>query len=479
MFKWYRDAAVCYAYLADVPSSDMAMMAESADQTPPSFWESRWFTRGWTLQELIAPSIVVFFTLDWLMIGTRNDLIHAIASITKISRKFLVYGNLSQFSVAQKMSWACRRQTTRVEDEAYCLLGLFGVNIPLLYGEGKRAFFRLQEAIMKASDDQSIFAWTTEGPEDQEDPLCSKLSQNRSDGPGGGLLALSPAQFWKSNSIVRCPHDKEDEPYSVTNKGIQIRLPIIDDASGWSMPFVPSEGTKYEGSFGVRLTFSPTGCLAILNCRISGECVSKVALVIEKSGASETYKRASHIPEWIPVSEKVIKKAWRQSVLIKTHNLDTNVLLWSNEKRGRLVLMQPLPSVVSPPYQLTKVVSENRRRHQANGGLSFSLRESRETNNRIALVYQRPSDPETFLLVLEAKGRPGYESVSVRLVTNLKQPSDGVINTYLANKHDAPAADRDPSSHFIQTAQGSVSVRIHVKQAPHACLVSLSASVHA
>jgi hypothetical protein len=396
MFKWYRDAAVCYAYLTDVHNRDGA---PPVDPVPPAFRESRWFTRGWTLQELIAPSIVVFFSLDWVEIGTREQLMDDIVSITKISRDFFIHGRLSQFSVAQRMSWACRRQTTRVEDEAYCLLGLFGVNIPLLYGEGKRAFFRLQEAIMSDSDDQSIFAWTTERPKEQSDPLYSKLSQV--DTTGGGLLALSPAQFWTSNFIVRCAYNEDDRPYSLTNKGIQIRLPIVNYLSGWSMPFIPFEGTKYHGASGIQFTFSPPGYLAILNCRLSGERGPQVGLVIERDGGSNTYKRASHVSEWIPVTAGGENRGQRENVLIKTHNLDTDAFLWSNKKQGRLVLMQPLPAAVSPPYQLTKVMPEKGWRHQANGGLSFSLQASPEQNSGIALVYQRPGDWETFLLVLK------------------------------------------------------------------------------
>ncbi|KAI1113282.1 HET-domain-containing protein [Nemania sp. NC0429] len=127
MYAWYRDSVVCYAFLTDV------------DGSPGSFEKSRWFTRGWTLQELIAPMKVVFFDARWRVLGDRKDLADAIS---------------------KRMSWAADRQTSRQEDVAYSLLGIFEINMPLLYGEGNNAFIRLQKEIIRLSDDQSILCWT-------------------------------------------------------------------------------------------------------------------------------------------------------------------------------------------------------------------------------------------------------------------------------------------------------------------------------
>lgn len=134
MFRWYSQAQVCYAYLSDVPY-------KPRDGAPfeYNFRKSRRFTRGWTLQELLAPSSLVFLNSQWVDIGTKSTLGTLISSITGI--KDLL--NYESSSVAQKMSWAARRETTRVEDKAYCLLGLFDINMPPLYGEGKNAFLRL------------------------------------------------------------------------------------------------------------------------------------------------------------------------------------------------------------------------------------------------------------------------------------------------------------------------------------------------
>lgn len=151
MFRWYQNASVCFAYLSDVIGVDL----HSPDST---FRRSRWFTRGWTLQELIAPRGVKFFDKEWGYIDSKQyttSFCALLANITGISEQVLVgTALLTDVSVANKMRWAAMRQTTRLEDTAYCLLGLFNVNMPLLYGEGVRAFVRLQEQIMRETDDQ-------------------------------------------------------------------------------------------------------------------------------------------------------------------------------------------------------------------------------------------------------------------------------------------------------------------------------------
>jgi hypothetical protein len=172
MYHWYQEAEVCYAYLADAPSRS-------------EFRDSRWFTRGWTLQELIAPSVVVFLDENWRQLGTKANLRQVVSDRTSIPVNILSGDDdLESFSVAQKMAWAARRETSRIEDRAYCLMGIFGINMPLLYGERESAFIRLQEGIMKISDDHSLFAW--------------KSPDNR-----GGLLATSPSSFIDSYNIVQ------------------------------------------------------------------------------------------------------------------------------------------------------------------------------------------------------------------------------------------------------------------------------------
>lgn len=154
MYAWYRDAAVCYVYLPDVPSS--------SDHRGPgsAFRHSRWFTRGWTLQELIAPRVLMFLSQDWQEIGTKEDLADVIADITGIDKDVLMRKKpLEEVSVAARMSWAAERHTTKIEDQAYCLLGIFDIVMTPIYGEGMNAFRRLQQEILERIPDDSIFAW--------------------------------------------------------------------------------------------------------------------------------------------------------------------------------------------------------------------------------------------------------------------------------------------------------------------------------
>ena len=125
------------------------------------FAKSRWWTRGWTLQELIAPYDLDFYDSKYRRIGSKAELFRVVNLITKIDEKVLLdHRLLPSISIAKRMSWAARRATTRVEDMAYSLLGLFQINMAMLYGEGWNAFIRLQEEIIKTTHDHSIFAWT-------------------------------------------------------------------------------------------------------------------------------------------------------------------------------------------------------------------------------------------------------------------------------------------------------------------------------
>lgn len=158
MFEWYRASKVCLAYLIDV---------SGLNSGPEGLSSSRWFTRGWTLQELIAPQSMLFFDGRWKQIGSRADLAGQISSITGIGRVYLTGGHdtymlLREASIAEKMSWASHRSTTKEEDMAYCLFGIFDVNIPLMYGEGgTQAFQRLQMEIAIYRFDPTLLVWKT------------------------------------------------------------------------------------------------------------------------------------------------------------------------------------------------------------------------------------------------------------------------------------------------------------------------------
>lgn len=228
MFSWYRDATVCYAYLCDVePFPDKEAAKEENEDTSPQplpwaaeeqFICSKWFTRGWTLQELLAPTRLVFYASDWSEIGSRQKMTSAISLATQIHGAYL-HGDgrtLLNACVAEKMSWVSERTTTRVEDIAYCMLGIFDINMPLLYGEGTKAFVRLQEEIIKVSNDQTIFCWTwvKQVPDDWI-----------------SMLAPCHQAFRESGGFRRHGEGSAIKSFGLTNAGLSIILPLVQTTS--------------------------------------------------------------------------------------------------------------------------------------------------------------------------------------------------------------------------------------------------------
>ncbi|KAH7222759.1 hypothetical protein BKA60DRAFT_452774 [Fusarium oxysporum] len=198
MYKWYQKATVCYAYLQDV-TTETSTITDVFHIT--EFGRSRWFTRGWTLQELIAPQIVELCSKEWTVIGTKKSLASSIESATGIPITVLRGSHPSSYNVAERMSWASARTTTREEDLAYCLLGLFDVNMPLLYGEGAKSFIRLQEQILRQEEDYSMFAWTLQ----QDNPIADSETSST------GFLAWSPSQFSKSSLHAQASKHTQDQ----------------------------------------------------------------------------------------------------------------------------------------------------------------------------------------------------------------------------------------------------------------------------
>lgn len=215
MYRWYQNSEVCYVYLGDATAERMALWNSGDDGVIRS---SRWITRGWTLQELIAPQTVLIYSKDWSLIGNSHDerLSGYLAHETGIDIGVLS-GDIAthEVSVASRMRWASKRKTRRQEDMAYCLMGLFGVNMPLLYGEGAaRSFIRLQTEIIQATDDQTIFAWSAPPWEDD-------------DGRATGLLAESPIYFREAPNMYPMSawyHSESSIPWSMTNRGLMVQL---------------------------------------------------------------------------------------------------------------------------------------------------------------------------------------------------------------------------------------------------------------
>ncbi|RDX47125.1 HET-domain-containing protein [Lentinus brumalis] len=241
MFRYYALAAICYGYLRDVDTVFFSR-EEFEDYLDPrgrcwdprykEFQRSIWFQRGWTLQELIAPRFLVFLSSSWGVIGTKADLAELLEKHFRIPATVLrLQMSHTEFSIAQRMSWFQKRKTTRLEDEAYCLLGLFEIHMPPLYGEGRNAFRRLQEEIMKQSADTTLFAWLG---------IWAKS-------PKGCLFAASPADFrayrkaqevvytpprrtadaTHKDSALGVPADVNKMTFAVTPTGIRANIPIF------------------------------------------------------------------------------------------------------------------------------------------------------------------------------------------------------------------------------------------------------------
>ena len=141
MWRWYRNSQCCWVYLADVSASN------GEDNCMQQFRQSRWFTRGWTLQELLAPAKVEFFSCEGTKLGDKWSLEHIIHEITGIPVGALRGEDLRNFSVEERLRWTNGRQTKKVEDRAYCLLGIFDVSMSLRYGEGDKALTRLEAKV--------------------------------------------------------------------------------------------------------------------------------------------------------------------------------------------------------------------------------------------------------------------------------------------------------------------------------------------
>lgn len=203
MYQWYAQSDTCIAYLGDIARGQH------------DFQCSKWFERGWTLQELIAPDRVDFYDSQWTLLGSRTDLMAAISERTRIPPAVLGKRlDIQECSVAQRMSWAAGRDTTEPEDRAYSLVGLFNVSCVVQYGEGEEnAFLSLQKEIIKEYSDESIFAWRW--PENIMQDSTDNLEYH-------GMLASSPDWFEACGNLFPLQHASR---FAYANGTLSIKLP--------------------------------------------------------------------------------------------------------------------------------------------------------------------------------------------------------------------------------------------------------------
>ncbi|KAJ2897009.1 hypothetical protein MKZ38_005042 [Zalerion maritima] len=293
MYEWYAVAAVCYVYLSDVETSDMDTVEEDLIQ-------SRWLTRGWTLQELLAPKSLIFFSAHWIEIGSSldYDLMSIIHKSTRIPMKVLVRREKPQnYSVAQRMSWAADRQTKRTEDRAYSLLGIFDICMPLIYGEGRKAFWRLQQEIIAAHEDMSIFAWAMSREQEKECPS------------GVGVLAEDPCAFRYSRNISRTvdyadsSFNQVPNPFLLNHVGVFITADFYqcNDSSQVELQRILAQGLWAMESLGKPLaerdSVSPDRiAFAILHCRWFKDEASQSGVILPLCRTEKgTYRRLADI----------------------------------------------------------------------------------------------------------------------------------------------------------------------------------------
>ncbi|KAL8377504.1 hypothetical protein RB595_008265 [Gaeumannomyces hyphopodioides] len=247
MFAWYKISAVCYAFLSGYQARDGKLS------------ETQWFTRGWTLQELIAPPEVYFYDSAWTCFGDRGSLSSQITVITGIDEGLLRHRHydralsLSSYSISTRMSWAARRETTRVEDIAYCLLGIFDVAMPLLYGEGLKAFRRLQEEIVRHSNDQTFLAWDARGGDKPD-----------------AVFAAHPARFLNGHRFRTAPSLLSQFAATTVRGGGGVELEIHLAPCAVKLP-----PFHYRDAF-----------LAVLNCSKVDDDFCCVSILLEETNAA-------------------------------------------------------------------------------------------------------------------------------------------------------------------------------------------------
>jgi hypothetical protein len=393
MYRWYYEAKVCYTYLSDVPSV--------------SFETSKWFTRGWTLQELIAPGDIVFYDSRWEQIGSKISKLSEIAQVTRIDLGVLRdRSTLLSTSVAARMAWAADRVTTRLEDRAYSLMGLFDVNMPMIYGEGQKAFARLQEEIIKAYEDTSILAW-------QAWEECQTSM----------LLSPSPYGFRNAHDLLSWAHDGIDDSFALHNKGLRIELPVINSGRD--------------------------SITAVLNCRASRSSTTQIALLLRKHPPGMTVPRRemkSTVCEMAPARNeqgtytsllnldrrKLSSAQWTELLILKsplTQDYGASVADWKQKIRIRnstrllcLIGVYPPEAYDEEDSSLTLVLTGS---HEDDRGYmifqSRSNQRSKRVNFGLFFEMERHTGPCLGLAKLEANTTEPAAILASKSTENLQR----------------------------------------------------------
>ncbi|KAF4461536.1 ankyrin repeat-containing [Fusarium albosuccineum] len=409
MFRWYQESQCCFAYLEDVKKEEFGPLGDE-------FEKSRWFTRGWTLQELLAPATVDFFDKDWHFIGTKVELGARISERTNIDPETLQFGDLSAASVCQKMSWASSRQTTRLEDIAYCLLGIFDINMTMLYGEGERAFIRLQEEILKEYDDHTIFAWDSSS-------VPSAFSSI-------GAFAPHPSYFTNSSNYK--PHPSSGVPAAITNKGIQLGLPLVEQSN--------NRGQQ----------------LGLLSCFSNGSAASAVGIpLVRTSKDSQQYSRTRSAPISLPVRTYNFKPA---TIFLAKRN-------GFSPREGAMTfcLVHYWPSVEPVEYY----PAASWRHDEATRSVTMTLPRTGPDEIKAAVAFKIPMSGAYFCLTLSLRPHEKYSRLGVSALKQKPEKLDhvsGVSSDTLARfRAQVQVADHYAQAESrVQSARGSYMCDVQV-----------------
>lgn len=365
MWSWYQRAAVCYAYLEDVHFDDYT---QGYRTWKDDFSSSRWFTRGWTLQELLAPRKVVFYAKGWRLLGTKSSLVKTVEKITKIDELTLLEPRLvHNASVARRMSWAANRTTTRTEDVAYSLMGIFNVSMPIIYGEGENAFLRLQEEIIKRSDDHSIFAWGALGHEDaphqHQHPHISPDDFDYDSITGStGILARSPKDFAGMEHVaVATPSTQNTSNYTMTNKGLHIKLNLARVHFGHA-----TTSQKYY--------------IGVLNCHTEDDPSSRLGILLAETATPNILLRTrTRTPTIVSGPELAAAKP----KLFYIPNTPANV---PRSELAEEIVFVRAPDLFAPGYEVADIQAKHSLWNKDFGAMRLSGLEARGVLYQLAVV---------------------------------------------------------------------------------------------
>ena len=393
MFRWYSEAKVCYAYLSDVNLATDSCSEEHLSTSREDFLKnSRWFTRGWTLQELLAPKQVIFFDSSWRKLGEKMSYCETISSITGIDNTNLLHpSNIFKEIFATRMFWAAKRKTSRPEDIAYCLMGLFNVHMPLLYGEGEdKAFQRLQFELFKLAPSTSLLTWGGYF----ERPIDPKGDQSRifpSSLTVRPILAQSPSLFFQRPAFHRLHTSNDARPCVITNRGIEVQLLVITHQTWFVLVGPDSTGVHKRYDLAI----------AVLPFRTSDKASVYLGMLLSGNSSEGTYNRISSLEGCATVTVPA-----RLALLAESQRICLSEQLVYSESR-QFTTSTKFIIVESVGFYLHRVLVNGCEWNKYEQCLMLPPRYSQESQEALLRFVDEKDHKATFHLLISNSTRPG------------------------------------------------------------------------